>query len=393
VLLWRAIAPFYLFRAVYHFVLPGAMIAMALMVREWSAPRPALSARMGQLMPAAVPFLGGVLIPVLVFGVGFALAGALPALLHGVFVAPFRRLAFANMRPPAPYWALAATPLAVLLRPRPDPTARQWRRSAAALAVVLAGLLGYGYLESFPHRFVWQSLRGLIPVVSAVIALVIALPGLTSHWRAGAIPRFVLLGLVTAFASLIQFPFTSPVYFLYVAPLLLLALVALVRGMGRTPAPVAGVTLGFYALFAVLLVTPGAVEGMGFNTVRRHATTRLDLPRAGLRVKPDEAILYEALIPEVVMRAHGGAIWAGPDAPEVYFLGGFRNRTRAVFDFLGADGAAGVALLRNLDGVTAVVLNHTPLFSSPLPGGLLDSLRSRFPEGHEVGHFELRWRP
>jgi len=391
-LLWRSISPFYQFRAVYHFVLPGGVIALALAAREWIPPLPPMSPRLRALGEAAVPFVAGVALPVLIFGVAFALAGGLPALMHGVFVAPFRRLAFANMRPPAPYWALAAAPLAVLLRPRADPAAPRWRTAGIVLAVLFAALLWYAWLESFPHRFVWQSLRGLIPIVSAIAALVIARPRLTRHWAPAGRSRFVLLAAVAAFASLIQFPFTSPIYFLYVAPLLLLSLVALVQGLGRTPAPLAGATLAFYGVFAVLLVTPGAVEGMGFSTITRHATVRLDLPRAGLRVKVDEAELYGALIPELQARAGHGVIWAGPDAPEVYFLSGYRNRSRAVFDFLGADGGPGMALLRNLDGVTAVVLNRTPLFSRPLSPELVDSLRSRFPEGHDVGHFELRWR-
>ena len=221
-------------------------------------------------------------------------------------------------------------------------------------------------------------------------ALVIAFPGL-ARAESGSERRFVLLATVTAFASLIQFPFTAPIYFLYVAPLLLLVIVALVQGIGKTPPQLSGVTLGFYGLFAVLLMTPGATENLGFNTVAQHETVLLDLPRAGLRVKRNEVELYGALIPELQARAKDGAIWAGPDAPEVYFLGGFHNRSRAIFDFLGAD--ADLSLLGHLDGVTVVVLNRTPLFSRPLPKDLVDSLRVRFPEGHEVGHFELRWRP
>ncbi len=391
-LLWRSILPFNLFRVVYHFVLPGGSIALALAVREWGPPLVPGSVRVRALLGAAVPFLAGVAIPVLLFGAGFALAGALPALYHGVFVAPFRRLAFANMRPPAPYWALAAAPLAVLLRPRPNPGARSWNAAGGVLVVLLLGLLWYAGVESFPHRFVWQSLRGLIPVLSLLAALVILVPRLARGWKPGSRSRFVLLATVTAFAGLIQFPFSSPIYFLYVAPLLLLGLVAVVQGIGSTPPQLAGVTLGFYGLFAVLLVTPGAIENMGFSTVAQHETVTLDLPRAGIRVKPNEAELYRALIPELQARAGTGDIWAGPDAPEVYFLGGFPNKSRTIFDFLGEEGGAGMSLLRSLDGVTALVLNRTPLFSRPLPGELLDSLRARYPQTRDVGHFELRWR-
>ncbi|HEV8197445.1 MAG TPA: glycosyltransferase family 39 protein [Gemmatimonadales bacterium] len=393
VLLWRSIAPFYLLRVVYHFVLPGGAIALALAAREWIPPIPPAGSRVRSLAGAAAPFLAGAILPVLVFVIGYGLAGGVPALLHGVFVAPFRRLAFANMRPPAEYWTLAAAPLAILLRPRSDPAAPRWRKAGVVVGLLFAALLGFAYVESFPHRFVWQSLRGLIPLVAVVAAVVMTWPRLTQAWNPGGERRFVLLATIAAFASLIQFPFTSPIYFLYVAPLLLLALVALVQGIGKTPPPLAGATLAFYGLFAVLLVTPGATENLGFSTVAQHETLRLDLPRAGLRVKRNEVELYAALIPELQARAGTGAIWAGPDAPEVYFLGGFRNRSRAIFDFLAADAGPPITLLRRLDGVRVVAINLTPLFSPALPAELLDSLRVRFPEGHQVGHFELRWRP
>ena len=166
------------------------------------------------------------------------------------------------------------------------------------------------------------------------------------------------------------------------------------------PPPLSAATLGFYGAFAVLLVTPGAMVGMGFRAESNHPNVKLELPRGGLRIKPDDAVLYGALIPELISRAGSGGIWAGPDAPEVYFLGGFKNRTRALFDFLGnvtterstSPNSNVAAFLRSIEGVTAIVINGNPNFSPPLPAELIDSLRARFPEGHAVERFELRWR-
>jgi hypothetical protein len=400
-MLWRSVAPLHWFRVIYHFVLPGTLLALALAAREWVPPYQRGSTRIRSLVGVGAPFAAGVLIPVLLFAGGFALADALPAVINGVFVAPFRRLAFANMRPPASFWVLAAVPLVILLRPRPEPSRRRWKIAGAIMALLLSAVLWLASAESFPHRFVWQSLRGLIPLVAAVAVLVMVWPRAREAWVPGGVTRFVLLAMVTAFASLIQFPFSAPIYFLYVAPLLLLSLVALVQGIGRTPPPLSAATLGFYGAFAVLLVTPGAMVGMGFRAESNHPNVTLELPRGGLRIKPDDAALYGALIPELVSRAEGGSIWAGPDAPEVYFLGGFRNRSRALFDFLGdartqgrkdSTGSEAAVFLRSLEGVTAIVINGNPNFSSPLPADLIDSLRARFPEGHAVERFELRWR-
>ena len=389
-LLERSIAPLYTGRSVYHFVLPAGLIALALALREWRPPYPPPATRARAFFAAVIPFLAGVALPVVLFGVCFALAGGFQALVNGVFVAPFRRVFLARLGPPSLVWVLAAAPLAILLRPRPDSGDRKWQLGAVAVAALLGLVLMLAYSESFPHRFVWQSLRGSIPLTTAIAAAVVAWPRLAQRWAPASEHRFVALALVTAFASLIQFPFSASLYFLYVAPLFLLTLVSLVRGIGKTPPPLAAVTLGFYGVFAALLVTPGTVSGaMGSATQGSYATTTLNLPRARLRVLPGDAQVYEALIDELVVRAAGGPIWAGPDAPEVYFLSGFRNRGRALFEILGNTGEPP---LSNFDGVTAVVLNTKPVSSPPLSKELMDSLRERYPEGHDVGHFELRWR-
>lgn len=393
-LLWRSIAPYYEVRPIVHFVVPGAALACALAFREWGPPTQGAATRLKSLLSAGIPFLVGAAVPVLIFAAGYAAAGGLGNLVHGVFIAPFRRLAFANMRPPAPYWALAVVPLAILLRPRPDAAHPRWRRMGLLVSVLLGFVLWLASTDSFPHRVVWQSLRSLPPLLALCGAAAIAWPRLTRHWAPDARERFVLLVTVSVLASMVQFPFSAPIYFLYVAPLCLLALVALLAGIGSTPVSLAAATTAFYAAFAVLLVTPGAVVGLAFRYERAHQTVPLMLPRAGLRVLPADAELYEALIPRIRARAGGGEIWAGPDAPEVYFLGGFRNRTRSIFDFLGSADEGSAELLREIERpeVTAVVINSTPSFSGPLSAPLREMLRQRFPASETVGRFELRWR-
>jgi hypothetical protein len=392
-LLWRAIAPFYQVRPLVHFVLPGAALAGALIFREWQRPVTGTTRRLKALLAAGIPFLAGVALPVLLFAAGYAAAGGLDALVRGVFIAPFRRLAFANMQPPAPFWALAMVPLGILLRPRSDATHSRWRRIGLLTGAVLALVLWLASTDSFPHRVVWQSLRVVIPALALCGAAVISSPRLTSGWTTGAAERFVLLTTLAALTSLVQFPFSAPIYFLYVAPLALLALVALLAGIGNTPPPLAAATMVFYGAFAVLLVTPGATRGMGLRTESAVRTVALQLPRGGLRIYPADAELYEELIPQVRARAGRGEIWAGPDAPEVYFLGGFRNRTRLIFDFFGTDdGAADVIRQVNRFEVKAVVINSRPSFSQPLSGPLHALLRQRFPGSETIGRFELRWR-
>jgi hypothetical protein len=366
------------------------VVAAALLWREWTTPRPESAARFRALGRALVPFLAGAALPIAVFIGSIALAGGLDEFLQGVFVKPFRRLAFATMRPPAPHWILAVAPLAVLLRPRSDAHDPKWRRAGALAGLLLGLVLWLAFTESFVHRLVWQSIRSLGPVLAVVAAAIIAAPSLARGWAPDGRRRFILLAAVSALVSLVQFPFSSPVYFMYVAPLLLLAALALLRSIGDTPPGLVKATLGLYAAFGALVVTPGAVVGLGFRYEPRHETTRLELPRGGLRINPVEAELYPALVQRIDRLAGNGEIWAGPDAPEVYFLSGRRNATRAIFDFLG-DGAAGPAPIR--PEVRVLVINTRPAFSPPLAPALVAQLRAAFPRGVIMDKFELRWRP
>jgi hypothetical protein len=383
-LLWRAIAPYHLPRVVIHFVLPGAALAAALIIREWREV-PHDEERLRRLAAAC-----GVSLPVVLFLGVYAVSGGLPRLWDGVFIAPLRRLTFANLAPPAPYWILASAPLVLLLRPRADASDARWRRVVApVVALAFAGSLWLAYRDGFTYRIVWHSLRSLIPVVALLAAAMVAVPRLWHGWSALDRSRCLAVVTVTSMASLIQFPFAAPLYFLYVAPLLLVALVMFVRGTGRTPPSLAWVTGAFYGVFVVALATPG---GIGLASHREPPEPRAPLasPRGGLRVPAREAALYAALLSRLEARAGGGGVWAGPDAPEVYFLGGHANHTRLIFDFLAGDRRDMADLSR--PEVRAVVINLRPQFSPPFSPEQLDTVRQRFPRGERIAWFELRWR-
>jgi hypothetical protein len=173
-----------------------------------------------------------------------------------------------------------------------------------------------------------------------------------------------------------------------------LAAAAFIRVHGRTPVIVQGVTAGFYLCFAIFLVIPGAPIGLGFADEGWARTERLTLPRAGLRVRPEHVAQYELLIPRLQEVARDRPVWAGPDAPEVYFLGGFRNHTRALFDFLAAGTDSDRSLLDMMDrtGVAAVAVNARPDFSPAPSPQLLAELERRYPGVDTVGRFLVRWR-
>src|SRR5262249_49783258 len=83
---------------------------------------------------------------------------------------------------------------------------------------------------------------------------------------AGGGGRMVLTVLaVTAVCSLVQFPYSSPIYFLYAAPLGALAAAAVVAVLPGAPGLPAAATLAFYVLFAVKWIHPGFIYDMGLH--------------------------------------------------------------------------------------------------------------------------------
>lgn len=392
--LWRSIAPLSDPRLLLHFVLPVGFFAAGLAIREWRSPPVEATARIAAVLRVAIPFTLGAVLAIGPYALAMTLAGGLGDTIRGVFITSLSRLDHASMRPPEVFWIIAVAPLLLLLLPRVDFAAPAWRRRGVAVAIILAGALVATFLVYFPNQVIRQSLRGLTPVLGLAAGIVVALPEARLDWSAERRLLVVLLASVAMFTSLIQFPFASPTYFLYVAPMIFLAAAALVRASGQVPAAMQVTVVGFYFAYALLQVLPGSPSGFSILKGKRAEPVPLALARGGNRVPPGDAATYEALVPLAQKHAGGRTIWAGPDAPEVYFLGGFRNPTRALYDFLDPTTSDPGALLALLDReqVRLIVINTVPEFSRPLPLEVLDSLRRRFPKVDTIARFLVRWR-
>ena len=122
------------------------------------------------------------------------------------------------------------------------------------------------------YRAVWYSVRPLVPfTVLAGVLLLIRAKGLSGLRR----QQIMLLLSLAGMCSLVQFPFAAPVYFLYVTPLLVLAIVAFFSDQTAWPRMLIAATLGFYFLFALLRVNPGFIYQMGFGYARDNQTELL----------------------------------------------------------------------------------------------------------------------
>jgi hypothetical protein len=337
------------------------------------------------------PFAAGVAAPIALFVAPYVLSGSLGALLTGVFVLPMKRFTFASMALlPLWTWAYGGAVVALFWWGRRfSDRARTW--AAILVGIVVTALLVRSRYAD-PYETVWYALRSLLPLSIIGGAAFLARPS------AGALERraeqLVLLLAVTGLCALVQFPFAAPVYFLYVAPLALLSALALARSWDARPQPAIGVMLVFLLAFALLRVNPGFIYAMGVNYVRDRQSAVLALPRGGVRVTPEDKSTYEATVAAVRAHANGDYIWAGPDAPEAYFLAAKRNPTRTLFDFFDspADRTARVLDALERHAVRAVVLHSRPPFSGPIPADLRDSLVRRFPHAETHGWFETRWR-
>ena len=242
----------------------------------------------------------------------------------------------------------------------------------------------------------WLSLSQAIPLTVAVGAIG-ALDSLS-----GPEPRSVegqslfLLAGALALCNLVQFPWTNPTYFSFVAPLELLAVAAILGTRRARLGPVAPVLLVFYVLFAVTWLTPLIYRNYNNSAdlLSRAPLTRVLPERAGLLVHDSVAVEYDSVVSLVRAQARGRFIYAGPDAPELYFLAGFRNPTRTIFDFLDDpdDRTSRILELLERRDVNLVVLNSKPGISAPLAGDLARALGERYPGSAAAGRFIVRWR-
>lgn len=358
---------------------------------EWSVPRDRLLERLRRLSDLVGPLLAGVALPIVIFALPYILRDALPDLWRGVFVTPTRRFAFATTELPRLGTLTAVlVPAAVLILPPLLGKRVQWWVGGVALAL-LPYILWQGHTAR-GYRETWFSMRWLIPAaVLGGVALLYA--------RRGAIPeerrrQVLALLAVAATCGLVQFPYSSPIYFLYAAPLGALAAAAVVTTVPGAPGLPAAATLAFYLLFAVRWINPGFIYDMGLHYSRDTQTVLLAVDRGGLLVNAQDVDVYSRLVATVRSQARGPWVYATPDCPEVPYLTGLRNPTRTLFDFFDdpAGRTARILSLLDRDSVRVAVINLTPGFSGPPPSDLEAGLERRFPNRITIGHFDVRWR-
>ena len=338
-------------------------------------------------------FYLGVLLPVVLFLIPYAMTGSLADLLHGVIVLPQLRLSDGAIElPPWQTALLVVVPIGILLisaacegpRSRVRPFARIM---IGAVVLLLLLVSGSRYYE------IWYSLRWLLPMLAvlACLLLVRARPG-GAPLSANQAQNLFLVVAVAALFNLVQHPTPFPWYFCYCAPLVLLSLLYVGRLAPRCRFGVAAL-LTLYLAFAVVQMN------RGYFTVRPSDVTSpshtLDIPRGGLLVSDDYKRKYESLV--ALVQTHSAPdteIFAAPDCPQVYFLCERRNPTRTMYDFFDTRSDRTDQLIHMLDQrpIAVVVINRKPVFSGRLDPRLVAAIESRFDRREDVGEFTVAWR-
>lgn len=379
---------------VVQFVLPGALIAGMLAQREWTQPAGGSAARFAGLARLVGPFLLGLVLPVVVFLIPYARSGALGSFAYGVFLLPMKRFGFADARPLPLGSALTLLPLGLTVL-----VARRWRaplsgwRAAVAVAP-FAVLLVAASTDERVYRGVWYAAGNLIPCMAAVAVLVVARSRASGAAADLLRARTMALLCVMAICTLVQFPFSAPIYLCYALPFALFLGVALHQFIDSSDRVLPGAFVGFCLAFGIADVNGRTLGALARRLEPYPMTVPLGLPRSGVRVQARDAQELHTIIPALQQHARGGYTWAAPDAPEIYFLSGLRNPTRTLFDFFDDDTNRTSRTLDMLDRyhITAIVLNAEPSFSRPITLELYRQLQTRFPHAVQVGRLQLRWR-
>jgi hypothetical protein len=376
----------------FFFVLPSMVLAGLLVARELRVGSGANGQRLKVLLTMCVPFGAGVVIPWMLFVIPYVSAGATHDLVQGLVATPTRALRFAAIAPLNPLAVTTALPFSLALLLAYDLRGLP-RAICGGILAVFSGIM---FFLSTKYLLIygigWGSLGTAVPTVVAVGACALGVRGRQKKLSSLQQEQLMLVLCMAALCSLVQFPFAGQGYFLYVAPLVIVAAASVLAAFPDPPKLALGAIAVFYLLFGIISVTP---YHMGLEREEHTQVERLTLPRAGgLRVEAAAARIYEEIIPVVESHAAGRFIYAAPDCPEVYFLSGKQSPSRHYFEYAEDEPQRDSSLLKKLEElkVSVVAINRDPLFSPMMSQELKSELEKHFPYSAENGKFTVRWK-
>lgn len=382
-------------RALIRFVLPPGALLVGLAALALRPVGRRHSQGLGELLLPVFWLVCGAVMPMLVAVISVAVAGGLAEAVDGVLIRPFRRTGFAAYQPPSPTLLIAGLPLVWLLWPRPSLGSDMQLRAHLPVGVSLLMVLFLARSEPGIYQAAWGAAWSLPAIVSVLGCLYLV----RELWQGTSLERPVAqilwpMLMIAAFGILVEFPFAAPIYSLYALPLAILAAVALLRAKPPNRSAFGMLVVAFFLLFGWFHLRPGTPRNLGRGFYAAADTVSLGLVRAGLRVSGREAGVYRGLIELLDSLSERRVLWAGPDAPEIYFLSGMRNTTRTMFDFLDREPVWGDSFLSELHEreVSLVALNLDADFSPKPSAATIAGLRGSFPHSQPIGGWLVLWR-
>ena len=211
----------------FQLVAPGVAIAIViadagLRARRLDWPR---------LWMAAGALSAGVAIPIVPWLAVYVHEHAVGALINGVFILPGRRLTFASEFPQGrPVLVAGAAAIGVVLMAR----VRRPLVGLAVIGVMMVVVAGFfvPQARSLLDQDLMEAARAVLPLLAVAYAA-----AMVSPWRrrASVLRReqaFAAI-VVAALGALVQYPFYAWIYFFYVAPLAIIAVLAYFATFGQ----------------------------------------------------------------------------------------------------------------------------------------------------------------
>ncbi|MFI5234004.1 MAG: hypothetical protein ACHQSE_16035, partial [Gemmatimonadales bacterium] len=366
-----------------------AMVAV-LAWREWKSDGSTDAARLRALASLGVPFVAGAAAVIALWVAPYVTSGSVTALLRGVFVLP--RLRFDLVTYPLPGLrsaGLSALPFAVLLAAapfvrRPLASADRW-----ALGAVAALFIAMDYNGSATVLTTWYAFRAMTPCVAVLAVWWFVRPPRGEAIAPERQSAVFFLVSAAAVCSLVQVPMSFVGYFLYFVPLLMLGAAALWSALPRMPreVPVALVVM------AIAFQLRGSSEFPAKAPRAGDVMVPLGGPRGGILVPRDDSARYAAIRAAVLQRASSEWLFVWHDSPEIYFLTGMRNPTRALFEAFSDPAAqtpGAVERLLREKNVGVVVLTRRETAQRPMPLALRQWIEREYPSVTWVGATEVR---
>ena len=386
-----------------HFVLPGVALCGFLLWNEWRTP--SLRTRKGRLRwrvlwGLLLPFGAGVIAPIGLFLIPYVMSDSISAWYVGVFIRPQSRFQSSVYPLPGAITLAASLPIAALLFGAGVPRNLGVPRWLVATIVLAGGLILIFGAQEQVYRGVWYTLRPIVPLVTLAGCWILASVRADILEPSRRQSVFLLLAM-GAMVSMVQFPYAFGIYFLYTAPMVILAVHGVIGCRRSTSTRLPLCFCVFYLLFAVCWLNRSYHRDIGGRFTKGYYDHTLDLERGGLQISAPMACLYQRLVTEVNRRAPAGAyIYAAPDCPEVYFLTNRRNPTRVFYDFMDDDfwtdppghSRRIMQMLEHRD-VNVVVFRWNPEFTPGMRTDLVQTLMARYPQRVDLPLFDFDQEP